>query len=111
MQTNTGIQKLSPHQTENPALVFYELFDYASLPMLKDHLWQWLKLTVTGGYTKKYFNYRERESILVLYEHLEKLLEASYIIYNDQKEDLRKHHHRILEEELQEDELPVKPTQ
>jgi len=100
MQTNHVIHTLSPHQTENPALVYYELFDYASLPMLKDHLWQWLKLTVTGGYTKKYFDYRQRESILVLYEHLEKLLEASFIIYTDRKEELRKLHHQILEMEL-----------
>lgn len=97
------IHKLTPPQTQNPALVFYELFDYASLPMLKDHLWQWLKLTVTGGYNKKYFDFRERENILTFYEHLEKLLEASYIIYNDRKEELRKLHHQILEEELRDD--------
>ncbi len=103
MQNHISTHNLSPHQTENPALVFYELFDYSSLPMLKEHLWQWLKLTVTGGYNKKYFDYRQRESILVLYEHLEKLLEASYIIYSDKKEELRGLHHQILEEELKED--------
>lgn len=100
MQTNPNIYTLTSHQTENPGLVIYELFDYASLPMLKDHLWQWLKLTVTGGYNKKYFDYRERESILTFYEHLEKLLEASYLIYSDRKEELRRLHHQILEEEL-----------
>ena len=103
MQTQISTHNLSKHEVENPALVFYELFDYASLPHLKEHLWQWLKLTVTGGYTKKYFDYRERESILVLYEHLEKLLEASFIIYSNRKEELRKLHHLLLEEELKVD--------
>jgi hypothetical protein len=100
MQTNTGAHNLTPNQIENPCLVFYELFDYASLPQIREHLWQWLKLTVTGGYTKKYFDYRERESILTLYEHLEKLIEASWIIYSDRKEELRKLHHQILDREL-----------
>jgi hypothetical protein len=103
MKHNASTHSLTPHQTENPCLVFYELFDYASLPQLKKHLWQWLKLTVTGGYTKKYFDYRERESILNLYEHLEKLLEASFIIYSDKKEELRKQHRQLQEEALEKD--------
>jgi len=96
--------KLTSHQTENPCLVFYELFDYASLPMLKEHLWQWLKLTVTGGYTKKYFHYNDRDNILTLYEHLERLLEASHIIYSERKEELRKLHRYIQEKEWKEEE-------
>jgi hypothetical protein len=101
MQTNIETPTLSGHETQNPYLVFYTLFDYAGLPHLRENLWQWLRLTVTGGYTKKYFDYNDREKIFVLYEHLEKLLEATYLIYQDRKEELRRLHEQILEEELQ----------
>ena len=102
--TNSSVlSKLTAPQTENPGLVLYELFDYASLPMLKDHLWQWLKLTVSGGYTKKEFQYIDRANILTLYEHMEKLLEASYLIYKDRKEELRRLHHQLLDEEFKQE--------
>jgi hypothetical protein len=103
MQNNISTNYLTDHEAENPCLVFYELFDYASLPQLKEGLWLWLKLTVTGGYTKKEFQYNDRANILTLYEHLEKLLEASYLIYSDRKEELRRLHHQIIRDELREE--------
>ena len=103
MQTNIPTYNLSQHETENPGLVLYELFDYASLPRLKQHLWQWLRITVTGGFSKKYLHYNERENLFTFYEHFEKLLEAAYIIYSDRKEELRKQHRQLMEEELNQD--------
>ena len=103
MQPNISTHNLSKHETENPGLVLYELFDYASLPRLKQHLWQWLKITVTGGFSKKYLHYNERENLFTFYEHFEKLLEAAYIIYSDRKEELRKQHHQLMQEELSQD--------
>ena len=93
------IHHLSKEQRKEPLLVLYELFDYAGLPSLKAYLWDWLKLTLTSGYRKKWVKYRERERILLLYEHLEKLLEASYLLYLDRKEDLRLLHGKLREEE------------
>jgi len=103
MQTIVPNHNLSNHEIENPGLVLYQLFDYASLPRLKEHLWQWLRVTVTGGYTKKYLHYNERENLFTFYEHFEKLLEAAYIIYSDRKEELRKQHHQLMQEELSQD--------
>ena len=101
---DTGPQKLSKKEREHPLLVLYQLFDYASLSHLKEHLWQWLKLTVTNGYTKKYLQYNDRDRIITLYEFIEKLIEASHVIYSERKEELRKLHHRLLEAELDEEE-------
>jgi hypothetical protein len=93
-------QNLSKHEIENPHLVFYQLFDYAGLSQLKQHLWFWLRLTITGGYNKKYVHYNERDRIINLYEHLEKLLEASYLLYSERKEELKLLHRKLMEDEL-----------
>jgi HEPN domain-containing protein len=111
MQTISETHTLNKQQTANPHLVFYELFDYAHLSQLKEHLWFWLRLTITNGYTKKYYRYNDRDRIISLYEHLEKLLEASHIIYWDKKDELRKLHHQLLQEELgDEEESEIGPT-
>lgn len=101
MQTDST---LNQHQQQNPHLVLYELFDYAHLTQLKQHLWFWLRITVTNGYTKKYYHYNDRDRIINLYEHLEKLLEASYLIYQDRKEELKLLHRQLQEKELEEEE-------
>jgi hypothetical protein len=100
MQNTIQTHNLSEKETENPLLVFYQLFDYASLPHLKEHLWSWLKLTVTAGYHKKYIHYNERDNIITLYEHMEKLIEAAYVLYSDRKEELRKQYQLLRDEEL-----------
>ena len=106
MQHRSETQALTSNQKQNPHLVFYELFDYASLSQLREHLWFWLRLTITNGYTKKYYRYNDRDRIISLYEHLEKLLEASYLIYADKKEELQQLHRRLQEQELEEKDVP-----
>jgi hypothetical protein len=66
----------------------YRLFDYASLPRIREILWIWLKATVTNGYNKS-LEFREKENILLLYEKLLKLIEASHLLYLQQKEQLQ----------------------
>lgn len=71
---------LSKEEMENPYLVIDEIFDFAHLPDAKEILWEWMKTTVTGNFHKS-LNAREREAILVLYEKLDRLLEAAYLLH------------------------------
>lgn len=54
----------------------HQLFDFARYPVLKQHLWAWLKTTVTGNFNTS-LEESERAFIMELYEKLEKLLEAA----------------------------------
>ena len=82
--------KLEKEEIKNPYLVFYRLFDFANLPQIRNILWNWLKITVSGGYNKDICDYRERHRILYFYEFLEKAIEASHILYRERKEELRR---------------------
>ncbi len=84
--------KLSKEEISDPYLVLEELFDFAHLPQLRSMLWDWLKATVTGGYNKS-LSSRERENILLLYEKVEKLIEAAHVLQGNsphQKKNRRK---------------------
>ncbi|MBW0177778.1 hypothetical protein [Sediminibacterium sp.] len=78
------LSALTREEINNPQLVLAELFDFAHLPELKIMLWDWLKTTVTGSYNKTLTN-RERAAILLLYEYMEKLLEANHLLYIEQQ--------------------------
>lgn len=83
-QESNYFSALPQDETIDPQQVLTALFDFAHLPELKSVLWEWLKATVSGSYNKT-MKTSERENILVLYEHLQKLLEASHIIYLEQQ--------------------------
>jgi len=82
--------KLEKEEIKNPYLVFYKLFDFAHLPQIRTILWNWLRITVAGGYNKDICHFRERHRILYFYEFLEKVIEASHILYQERKEELRR---------------------
>jgi len=71
---------LTKEEIANPNLVIDELFDFAHLPDVRELLWEWLKTTVTGSYTKT-LTAREREAIIILYEKMEKLVEAAHVLH------------------------------
>lgn len=73
------LRKLSAAETEEPLLVVEELFDFADLPDLRGMLWNWLKVTVTGGYHKE-LSRAEKAAVIELYEKLEELIEAAYMM-------------------------------
>jgi hypothetical protein len=77
-------RNLTKKEIYNPYLVIHELFDYAHLPELREELWDWLKLTVSGNY--KRLSSREQSNFLYFYEHIEKLAEAVHIIHSRKKE-------------------------
>lgn len=81
---NHTFSSLNKEESENPQQVLADLFDFAHLPELKQMLWDWLKTTVTGSYNKTLSN-RERSTILLLYEYLDKLLEANYQLHHELK--------------------------
>lgn len=93
---SANFSELPQDEPIDPQQVLTELFDFAHLPELKSVLWEWLKATVSGSYNKT-MKTSERENILVLYEHLQKLLEASHIIYQEQqkldafRKDIQRH--------------------
>lgn len=83
------LSALTREEINNPQLVLAELFDFAHLPELKIMLWNWLKTTVTGSYNKTLTN-RERAAILLLYEYMEKLLEANHLLHTEQQSWMKK---------------------
>lgn len=76
--------KLTREEAENPQTVLDEFFDYAHLPEVRDMLWLWLKTTVNGDFSDG-LDGRERSSILFFYEKVEKLIEATHLLYMQQK--------------------------
>jgi len=70
---------LSPAEIRDPRMVIDELFDFADLEDIRNLLWEWLKATISGGYHKELHRH-DKQAILVLYEKLEKLVEASYVL-------------------------------
>ncbi len=84
LNTNHRFSSLTKEESDNPQQVLAELFDFAHLPELKQLLWDWLKTTVTGSYNKT-LNNRERSNILLLYEYLDKLLEANHLLHSELK--------------------------
>ncbi len=67
-----------------PEEVIQDFFDFAHLPEWEEMLWDWLKATVTGGFPKK-LTYRERESVLIMYEKMRALLDAVYTLQQNNK--------------------------
>jgi len=84
LHQQTSFSSLKKDEISNPEMVIAELFDFAHLPELKQMLWEWLKATVSGSYNKT-LSKRERASILLLYEYMEKLIEANHLLHIEQK--------------------------
>jgi hypothetical protein len=76
-------RKLSKEDMQNPYRVINDLFDYAHLPQIREHLWELLKLTISSSYHKQ--SRRDRANVLTFYEKLEQLVEAAHIIHRRRK--------------------------
>jgi hypothetical protein len=51
-----------------------ELFDFAHPEQCRELLWEWLRVTVTGGF--KRLTSKEKSAILMLYERVDKVIES-----------------------------------
>lgn len=71
---------LTKEEVTDPSIVLNEIFDFAHLPEWRTLLWEWLKITVSGTYNTESAE-AERNSILFLYEKLQKLIEAAHLIH------------------------------
>ena len=72
--------KLSEEEIQDPYLVIFRFFDYADLPFIREHLWDWFKATVSGTFNSHVFDMGQRYDLVYLYEHIEKLVEAAHLI-------------------------------
>lgn len=75
---------LTKEEVTDPTLVLNEIFDFAHLPEWRTLLWEWLKITVSGTYNNESAE-TDRNSILFLYEKLQKLIEAAHLIHIQQE--------------------------
>ena len=71
---------LTAEEQHDPTIVLRNLFDFAHLPSLRAMLWNWLSVTVKSSFNKKDCDYRQRDNIVLLYEKLQCLLEASWLL-------------------------------
>jgi len=77
-------RKLSREERENPLEVVRDFFSYGHLPEIREQLWELLKTTVTGNYSKM-LTRQERSNMLYFYERLEKLIEAVHMISQEEE--------------------------
>lgn len=79
--TNYPIFYLTKEEVREPHLAIKDFFSFAHLPEVKDMLWLSLKTNVTGSFPQgDALTIRERYDIVLLYEHLIRLVEAAHLI-------------------------------
>ncbi|HEX2630681.1 MAG TPA: hypothetical protein VHM26_16810 [Chitinophagaceae bacterium] len=72
-------RKLSNEEIADPNLVIAAFFDFAHLPQIREMLWDFLKITVSGTWHTE--SGESRNDMLYFFEKLEKVIEAIHIIY------------------------------
>lgn len=80
---------LNKREAKNPQSVIYDFFDFANIAQIREMLWLWLSATVIGDFPHG-LSRIERDSILTLYEKLEKLIDAAHLL-NSPKKIKKKH--------------------
>jgi HEPN domain-containing protein len=74
--------RLTEEEMANPYLVIRDTFSCAYILEIRKMLWAWLKSSLAENYsgsTRK----KEQLNLIDVYERLEKLIEASYLIYEE----------------------------
>ena len=80
----TATSKLTEEEINDPFLVVHDLFDFGDFNDIKKMFWDFFKATITGTYSKK-LRRDEQFDIVILYEYLEKLIEAAHLINEKNK--------------------------
>jgi hypothetical protein len=73
--------KPNPEEQEiNQAInIIHQLLDFASLRMLKEMLWNWLRIAVSSNYHRQ--TPHRKEEVVMIYEKIQELLDAAVLIY------------------------------
>lgn len=75
---------LSPEEIANPQIVLHNFFDFANLPEARKMMWEWFRTTVTCNYSEA-LDTTDRANIVLIFEQLEKLVEAAYLLNEQRK--------------------------
>lgn len=73
------VQCLTEEEMDKPEMVFQQFFEIDYLPGMKESLWQLFEDLTKRQYPHKPGS-REYEDTLYLFEKLEKLMEAAYLL-------------------------------
>ncbi|WP_315821290.1 hypothetical protein [Paraflavitalea speifideaquila] len=84
LEVQHQLHKLTKQEQENPILVLDAFFDNYHLKDVREALWNWLSAGLTSN-NSNFRDSRERSNLLFLYEHLESLTEAAWIILQHRK--------------------------
>jgi hypothetical protein len=78
------IERLSKEKRENPAQVLHEFCDSYHLHEVRKTLWDWL-VTALGKTHSIYDDAKERSNLFFFYENVEELMEAVYLLHQQQE--------------------------
>ena len=79
VEQSNRILRLSPDEINDPRLVVAEFFMNYHLKDVREDLWEWLSAGLTSS--NEYFNTgMDRANLIFLYENLEKLVEANFLL-------------------------------
>lgn len=73
--------KLDKQEINDPYLIIGRFFDYADIDSIREYLWEWLKITVSGTFNTYLVDKQQRYDMIYFFEHLQKLIEASHAIH------------------------------
>jgi hypothetical protein len=83
------IDRLSKEKKDNPLLVLQEFCDSYHLHEVRKALWDWL-VTALGKNNSIYDEAKERSNLFFFYENMEELIEAVYLLHQQQNAPARK---------------------
>lgn len=78
--SSNNLTRLNKEQQQNPAAILEEFFSNYHLPDIRECLWDWLAAALTSE-SGTYQTGRARGSLLFLYENIEALAEAAFILH------------------------------
>ena len=82
-QIHNQLLRLTKEQQQEPGAVLTYFFECYHLKDLRELLWDWL-LTALSSDNTTYAKGRERSNLIFLYEKLESLVEAAYLMHQHQ---------------------------
>lgn len=82
-QIHNQLLRLTREQQQEPGAVLTYFFECYHLKDLRELLWDWL-LTALSSDNVTYAKGRERSNLIFLYEKLESLVEAAYLMHQYQ---------------------------